>query len=85
MNKLKNNAWFRKAGMALLDIVLIVLSVYLSMELRFEMYIPSRHMETMYAAMPMVVVVYMDAMCWAAFIRSCGAMRACAMWRGCAC
>ena len=31
MNKLKNNAWFRKAGMALLDIVLIVLSVYLSM------------------------------------------------------
>ena len=59
MNKLKNNAWFRKAGMALLDIVLIVLSVYLSMELRFEMYIPSRHMETMYAAMPMVVVVYM--------------------------
>lgn len=52
MNKLKNNAWFRKAGMALLDIVLIVLSVYLSMELRFEMYIPSRHMETMYAAMP---------------------------------
>lgn len=29
------------------------------MELRFEMYIPSRHMETMYAAMPMVVVVYM--------------------------
>ena len=41
MNKLKNNAWFRKVGMALLDIVLILLSVYLSMELRFEMYIPS--------------------------------------------
>ena len=40
MNKLKNNAWFRKVGMALLDIVLIVLSVYLSMELRFDMYIP---------------------------------------------
>ena len=59
MNKLKNNAWVRKAGMFLLDIVLIVLSVYLSMELRFEMYIPSRHMETMYAALPMVVVVYM--------------------------
>ena len=29
MNKLKNNAWFRKVGMALLDIVLILLSVYL--------------------------------------------------------
>ena len=45
--------------MALLDIVLILLSVYLSMELRFEMYIPTRHAQTMYAAMPLVVAVYM--------------------------
>ena len=49
MNKLKNNAWFRKVGMALLDIVLILLSVYLSMELRFEMYIPTRHAQTMFS------------------------------------
>ena len=55
MNKLKNNAWFRKVGMALLDIVLILLSVYLSMELRFEMYIPTRHAQTMFSAMPLVV------------------------------
>mgnify|MGYP004718028103 FL=1 len=34
MNKLKNNAWFRKVGMAQLDIELILLSVYVSMELR---------------------------------------------------
>ena len=59
MNKLKNNAWFRKVGMALLDIVLILLSVYLSMELRFEMYIPTRHAQTMFSAMPLVVAVYM--------------------------
>ena len=74
--------------MALLDIVLIVLSaVYLSMELRFEMYIPSQGTCTRCTPpLPMVVVVYMA--CYvlsAAFIRSCGAMRACAMWRGCAC
>ena len=59
MNTLKNNAWFRKVGMALLDIVLILLSVYLSMELRFEMYIPTRHAQTMFSAMPLVVAVYM--------------------------
>ena len=59
MNKLKNNAWFRKVGMALLDIVLILLSVYLSMELRFEIYIPTRHAQTMFSAMPLVVAVYM--------------------------
>lgn len=59
MKRLMNMGWLRKAGMFLLDIVLVILAVYLSMELRFEMYIPERHMHTMFKALPMVVVVYM--------------------------
>ena len=46
--------WRRKISLFVLDMVLIALSVYLSMELRFEMYIPSRHMKTMLQAMPAV-------------------------------
>ena len=49
----------RKACMFLMDVALIVLSIYVSMELRFEMYIPARHMETMLDSMPLVVVIYM--------------------------
>ena len=59
MKRLMNMGWLRKAGMFLLDIVLVISAVYLSMELRFEMYIPERHLHTMYQALPMVVVVYM--------------------------
>ena len=59
MKRLMNMGWLRKACMFLLDIVLVILAVYLSMELRFEMYIPERHMHTMFKALPMVVVVYM--------------------------
>ena len=51
--------WLRKIGMMLLDFVLITLSVYVSMELRFEMFIPSRHMKTMMEAMPVVLGAYM--------------------------
>ena len=51
--------WMRKIAMFVLDIMLVLLSVYLSMELRFEMYIPYRHMETMLRSMPLVVAVYM--------------------------
>jgi len=49
----------RKLAMSILDIVLVIFSVYLSMELRFEMYIPYRHMETMLHSLPLVVAVYM--------------------------
>lgn len=54
-----DHRWLRKAGLFLLDIILITLSVYLSMELRFEMYIPSRHAETMIHALPLILLVYM--------------------------
>ena len=59
MKSIRNIMWMRKLFMFLLDVALIVLSIYVSMELRFEMYIPARHMETMLASMPLVVVVYM--------------------------
>ena len=49
----------RKIGMFALDMVLITLSVYLSMELRFEMFIPARHMKTMMGALPVVLGAYM--------------------------
>ena len=51
--------WMRKIAMFMLDIMLVLLSVYLSMELRFEMYIPYRHVETMLRSLPLVVAVYM--------------------------
>ena len=51
--------WMRKVCMFLLDVVLIMVSVYLSMELRFEMYIPARHARTMISAMPIVLGAYM--------------------------
>ena len=59
MKRLMNMGWMRKVGMFLLDIVLVISAVYLSMELRFEMYIPERHLHTMFEALPMVVIVYM--------------------------
>ena len=51
--------WLRKITMFVLDLVLITLSVYLSMELRFEMFIPERHMKTMLEALPVVLGAYM--------------------------
>ena len=59
MNVIKKHLWMRKTGMFLLDVVLTCLSVYVSMELRFEMVIPWRHAVTMVSAMPIVLVVYM--------------------------
>ena len=59
MNVFKKHLWMRKAGMFLLDVVLTCLSVYVSMELRFEMMIPWRHAATMVGGMPVVVTVYM--------------------------
>ena len=59
MKWFREHMWLRKIGMMLLDFVLITLSVYVSMELRFEMFIPSRHMKTMMEAMPVVLGAYM--------------------------
>ena len=59
MNVIKKHLWMRKTGMFLLDVVLTSLSVYVSMELRFEMVIPWRHAVTMVNALPIVLVVYM--------------------------
>ena len=59
MNVFKKHLWMRKAGMFLMDIVLVCLSVYASMELRFEMQIPWLHANTMLRSMPLVVFVYM--------------------------
>ncbi len=71
--------------MALLDIVLILLSVYLSMELRFEMYIPTRHAQTMFSAMPLVVAVYMACYVFGGIYQIMWRYAAFAMWRGSAC
>ncbi|MBP3523231.1 MAG: polysaccharide biosynthesis protein [Clostridia bacterium] len=59
MKWLRDHMWLRKLSLFLLDIVLITLSVYLSMELRFEMYIPSRHAQTMMNALPVIWAAYM--------------------------
>lgn len=59
MSVFKKHLWMRKAGMFLLDVVLTCLSIYVSMELRFEMAIPWRHAVTMVNAVPFVLVAYM--------------------------
>ena len=59
MKWFKDHMWMRKICLFVLDVVLVMFSVYLSMELRFEMYIPSRHMKTMMQAMPVVLIAYM--------------------------
>ena len=59
MSVFKKHLWMRKACMFLLDVVLTCLSIYVSMELRFEMAIPWRHAVTMVNAVPIVLVAYM--------------------------
>ena len=59
MKFLKENAWLRKAGMFLLDMVFVFISIYVSMELRFEMYIPVQHFQTLRSALPILVGCYM--------------------------
>lgn len=59
MKFLSENRWMRRIAMAVMDVMLLIVSVYASMELRFEMFIPAHHMRTMLNALPMVVVVYM--------------------------
>ena len=59
MKWVNEHMWLRKIGLFLLDMVLITLSVYLSMELRFEMYVPTRHAQTMANALPVIWIAYM--------------------------
>ena len=59
MKFIQEHIWLRKITMFVLDLVLITFSVYLSMELRFEMFIPERHMKTMLEALPVVLGIYM--------------------------
>ena len=59
MNVFQKNLRMRKISMFILDILLTCLSIYLSMELRFEMQIPYRHVETMLRSVPLVVLLYM--------------------------
>ena len=59
MKRLQDHGWLRKLGMGLVDVALIVVSIYLSMELRFEMSVPVNHMLTMIDATPVVLLVYM--------------------------
>ena len=59
MNVIKKHLWMRKVGMFILDIVLMCVTIYVSMELRFEMYVPSRHVQTMMHALPVIWVAYM--------------------------
>ena len=49
----------RKVGMFILDIMLICVTIYVSMELRFEMQIPYRHAQTMLQSVPLVLIIYM--------------------------
>ncbi len=59
MKWFQEHMWMRKTGMFLLDLVLITISAYLSMELRFEMFVPQRHMKTLMSAMPVIWSAYM--------------------------
>ena len=49
----------RKVGMFILDLMLLCVTIYVSMELRFEMQIPYRHAQTMLQSVPLVLIIYM--------------------------
>jgi len=61
MNVFRKHLWMRKVGMFLLDVMLICVTIYVSMELRFEMQIPYRHAQTMLQSVPLVLAIYMGA------------------------
>ena len=60
VKKLRDNIRFRNISLFLLDVVLVLLSVYLSLELRFEMHIPIRHISSMFHALPVILICYMS-------------------------
>ena len=49
----------REIGLFVMDMALVVLAVYVSMELRFEMYVPQRHAATLLHALPLIILIYM--------------------------
>ena len=59
MKFIEEHGLLRKLGMGLVDIAMIVVSVYVSMELRFEMDIPPQHMRATLHALPLVLAIYM--------------------------
>ena len=61
MKWFEERGWLRKLSMGLVDIAMIVVSVYVSMELRFEMLIPPQHWITTLRAMPLLLAAYMLA------------------------
>ncbi len=64
MKFLRENKWLRKISMFVLDVALILSSIYVSMELRFEMYIPYNHSRTMMQALPALLTIYMGLYCF---------------------
>lgn len=59
MKFIEEHGLLRKLGMGLVDVAMIVVSVYVSMELRFEMDIPPQHMRATLHALPLVLAIYM--------------------------
>ena len=59
MKFFQKGMWRRKIGMFVMDLSLITLSIYLSMELRFEMSVPAAHANTMQQSIPLVLAIYM--------------------------
>ena len=61
MKWIEEHGWLRKLLMGLVDVVMIAVSVYVSMELRFEMDIQPHHMAAVLHALPLLLVTYMLA------------------------
>ena len=59
MKILRENKWLRKISLLVLDVALILSCIYISMELRFEMYIPYHHAQTMMKSLPALMGMYM--------------------------
>ena len=64
MKRIRDDLRMRRAALFVMDAVLILFSVYLSLELRFETNIPLRHLLTMAHALPYVLACYL--FCYAA-------------------
>ena len=63
MKLLRKNAWVRKLSMAVMDLLLVCIASYVSMELRFEGAIPARHLQTMMENMPRILICYCVVFC----------------------
>ena len=59
MKKIRDNVLLRDASLFLLDVLCVMLAVYVSMELRFEMQVPLRHIVTALHAVPLIVACYL--------------------------